>query len=99
MMMKLFILIQSITIRSTIQAVDFIPDKESYAPSELSRFDHFTETGDEYPGGLDKRFDMYIWATQGFPDIGSCGGDWGQRLSETAYLGMIQNGSLHVLEL
>lgn len=64
----------------------------------MSRFDHFAEKGYEYPGGLDKRFDMYMWATQGFPDIGGCGGDWGQRLSDTAYLGMIQNGSLHVLE-
>lgn len=77
---------------------DVIPDKEPYAPSELSRFDHFAEENYEYPGGLDKRFDMYMWATEGFPDIGGCGGDWGQRLSDTAYLGMIQNDSLHVLE-
>ena len=77
---------------------DTIPDKEPFAPSELSRFDHFTEKGYEYPGGLDNRFDMYMWATQGFPDIGGCGGDWGQRLSDTAYLSMIQHGSLHVLE-
>lgn len=82
----------------TTNGRDTIPDKEPYAPSELSRFDHFAEAGYEYPGGLDKRFDMYMWATQGFPDIGGCGGDWGQRLSDTAYLGMIQNGSLHVLE-
>ena len=82
----------------TTNGRDTIPDREPYAPSELSRFDHFAETGYEYPGGLDKRFDMYMWATQGFPDIGGCGGDWGQRLSDTAYLGMIQNGSLHVLE-
>ncbi len=77
---------------------DTIPDKEPFAPSELSRFDHFTEKNYQYPGGLDNRFDMYMWATQGFPDIGGCGGDWGQRLSDTAYLGMIQHGSLHVLE-
>lgn len=77
---------------------DVIPNIEPYAPSELSRFDHFTEKNYEYPGELDKRFDMYMWATEGFPDIGGCGGDWGQRLSDTAYLGMIQNGSLHVLE-
>jgi len=82
----------------TTNGRDTIPDKEPYAPSELSRFDHFAEIGYQYPGGLDKRFDMYMWATQGFPDIGGCGGDWGQRLSDTAYLGMIQNGSLHVLE-
>lgn len=77
---------------------DTIPDREPYAPLELSRFEHFRDTSYEYPGGLDKRFDMYMWATQGFPDIGGCGGDWGQRLSDTAYFGMINNGSLHVLE-
>ena len=82
----------------TTNGRDTIPDKEPFAPSELSRFDHFTEPNYQYPGGLDKRFDMYMWATQGFPDIGGCGGDWGQRLSDTAYLGMIDNGSLHVLE-
>lgn len=77
---------------------DTIPDKEPYAPDEFSRFEHFTDKDYEYPGGLDKRFDMYMWATQGFPDIGGCGGDWGQRLSDTAYLGMIQYGNTHVLE-
>lgn len=82
----------------TTNGRDTIPDKEPYAPSALSRFDHFAETGYAYPGGLDKRFDMYMWATQGFPDIGGCGGDWGQRLSDTAYLGMLGNNSLHVLE-
>ena len=82
----------------TTNGRDTIPDKEPYAPSELSRFDHFSDRSYEYPGGLDKRFDMYMWATQGFPDIGGCGGDWGQRLSDTAYLGMLSNGSLHVLE-
>ena len=75
-----------------------IPDKEPYAPLELSRFEHFTDTSYEYPGGLDKRFDMYMWATQGFPDIGGCGGDWGQRLSDTAYMAMIDGNNLHVLE-
>lgn len=77
---------------------DTIPDKEPYAPSEISRFDHFTEKNYQYPGGLDKRFDMYMWATQGFPDIGGCGGDWGQRLSDTAYLNMIDGSGIHVLE-
>ncbi|MBQ9899230.1 MAG: hypothetical protein IJM44_07245 [Ruminococcus sp.] len=82
----------------TTNGRDTIPDKEPYAPLELSRFEHFADKNYEYPGGLDKRFDMYMWATQGFPDIGGCGGDWGQRLSDTAYLGMLNNGSLHVLE-
>ncbi|WP_298528218.1 dockerin type I domain-containing protein [uncultured Ruminococcus sp.] len=77
---------------------DTIPDKEPYAPLELSRFEHFTDSNYEYPGGLDKRFDMYMWATQGFPDIGGCGGDWGQRLSDTAYLNMIDGSGIHVLE-
>lgn len=74
-----------------------IPDKEPFAPSEISRFDHFAEKNYQYPGGLDKRFDMYMWATQGFPDIGGCGGDWGQRLSDTAYLNMLDGNGIHVL--
>ncbi len=82
----------------TTNGRDTIPDREPYAPTELSRFEHFADKNYEYPGGLDKRFDMYMWATQGFPDIGGCGGDWGQRLSDTAYLGMLNYGSLHVLE-
>jgi hypothetical protein len=65
-----------------------IPTVMANAPSALSRFDHFTDESYEYPGGLDKRFDMYLWATQGFPDIGGCGGDWGQRLGDTYYLGL-----------
>lgn len=82
----------------TTNGRETIPDKEPYAPAELSRFEHFTETDYEYPGGLDKRFDMYMWATQGFPDIGGCGGDWGQRLSDTAYLSMLDGSGIHVLE-
>ena len=75
-----------------------IPNLEPLAPSELSRFDHFADSSYEYPGGLDKRFDMYAWATQGFPYIGGCGGDWGQRLGDTAYLNMLDGENLHVLE-
>lgn len=82
----------------TSNGVDVIPDKLPSAPIELSRADHFAESGYEYPGGLDKRFDMYLWATQGFPDIGGCGGDWGQRLSDTAYLNMLDGTGVHVLE-
>ena len=75
-----------------------IPNKLPSAPAELSRFDHFMDKGYEYPGGLDKRFDMYLWCTQGFPDVGGCGGDWGQRLSDNAYLAMLDGTNLHVLE-
>ncbi len=39
---------------------------------------------------------MYLWATEGFPDIGGCGSDWGQRLSDTAYLNMIDGTNIHV---
>ncbi|MBQ8297249.1 MAG: hypothetical protein IJX77_08220 [Ruminococcus sp.] len=75
-----------------------IPDKLPNAPTELSRAEHFWNESYEYPGGLDKRFDMYLWATYGFPDIGGCGGDWGQRLSDTAYLNMLDGIGVHVLE-
>lgn len=82
----------------TSNGVETIPDKLPSAPSELSRFDHFADSSYEYPGGLDARFDMYLWATQGFPSIGGCGGDWGQRLSDDAYLNMLDGTGLHVLE-
>jgi len=75
-----------------------VPDKEPLAPSELSRFDHFNDPNYEYHGGLDKRFDMYLWGTQGFPSIGGCGGDWGQRLSDDAYINMLDGSNIHVLE-
>ena len=81
----------------TDNGIETIPDKLPSAPVELSRFDHFYDENYEYPGGLDKRFDMYLWATQGFPSIGGCGGDWGQRLSDDAYLNMISGSGLHVL--
>lgn len=82
----------------TSNGVETIPDKLASAPSEISRFDHFTDKLYEYPGGPDKRFDMYLWATQGFPSIGGCGGDWGQRLSDDAYLNMLDGTGIHVLE-
>lgn len=82
----------------TSNGYETIPDKLPNAPSELSRFDHFADASYQYPGGLDKRFDMYLWATQGFPQIGGCGGDWGQRLSDDAYLNMLDGSGLHVLE-
>lgn len=82
----------------TSNGAETIPTLLPSAPSELSRFDHFADKGYSYPGGLDKRFDMYLWATQGFPAIGGCGGDWGQRLSDNAYLNMLDGTGLHVLE-
>lgn len=76
-----------------------IPDVLPNAPDELSRMYHYDNNiGFDYPGGLDKRFDMYMWATQGWPDIGGCGGDWGQRLSDNAYLNMLDGSGIHVLE-
>ncbi len=82
----------------TSNGVEEIPNLEPLAPDSISRFAHFADPGYEYPGGSDKRFDMYMWATQGFPSIGGCGGDWGQRLSDDAYINMLDGSNLHVLE-
>ena len=79
----------------TSNGYETIPNKLPSAPSELSRMEHFMDTNYVYPG---ERFDMYLWATQGFPFIGGCGGDWGQRLSDDAYLNMLNGTNLHVLE-
>lgn len=79
----------------TSNGIETIPDKLPSAPSELSRMEHFMDSSYVYPG---ERFDMYLWATQGFPSIGGCGGDWGQRLSDDVYLNMLSGTGLHVLE-
>lgn len=82
----------------TSNGYETIPDQLPNAPDELSRMEHFADKSYQYPGGADKRFDMYMWATEGFPAIGGCGGDWGQRLSDTAYLNMLDGSGIHVLE-
>lgn len=84
----------------TSNGSETIPNKLPSAPDNLSRMYHFENNiGFDYPGGLDKRFDLYLWATQGFPFIGGCGGDWGQRLSDSAYLNIIDsNSNIHVLQ-
>ncbi len=79
----------------TSNGTEEIPNLLPSAPSELWRFEHFTDSSYTYPG---TRFDMYLWATQGWPSIGGCGGDWGQRLSDDAYLNILESGSnIHVL--
>lgn len=69
----------------TSNGVEEIPDKLPSAPEELWSFNYFGDRNHIYPG---TRFDMYLWCTQGFPNVGGCGGDWGQRLSDNAYLGI-----------
>lgn len=73
-----------------------IPSKLPVAPSALSRFDHFTNPNYVYPGGLDKRFDMYLWATSGFG--GGAGGDWGQRMSDDYILSTVNSNEIQITE-
>ncbi len=73
-----------------------IPSKLPVAPSALSRFDHFTEPNYSYPGGLDKRFDMYLWATSNFG--GGAGGDWGQRMSDDYILSTVNSDEIEITE-
>lgn len=78
----------------TSNGVEEIPDKLPSAPEELWSFNYFYDRTHEYPG---TRFDMYLWCTQGFPNIGGCGGDWGQRLSDNAYIQLAESGNnMHV---
>ena len=79
----------------TSNGTEEIPSLLPNAPSELWRFEHFTDSSYEYPG---TRFDMCLWATQGWPSIGGAGGDWGQRLSDDAYLNILADDTgVHVL--
>ncbi|WP_339157767.1 dockerin [Paenibacillus sp. FSL W8-0186] len=73
-----------------------IPSALPVAPSALSRFEHFNDRNYVYPGGLDKRFDMYLWATANFG--GGAGGDWGQRMSDEYILSTVNNYEVHIME-
>lgn len=71
-----------------------IPSLLPCAPDALSRFEHFTNKNYVYPG---TRFDMYIWATEGF-GFGGAGGDWGQRMSDDYYLSIINSNLGMILQ-
>lgn len=73
-----------------------IPAKLPTAPSELSRADHYWDSSYSYPGGYDKRFDMYLWGTSNLN--GGTGGDWGQRVSDDYILSMLDADEVHIIE-
>ncbi|WP_342417614.1 dockerin [Paenibacillus sp. FSL R10-2782] len=73
-----------------------IPAKLPVAPDALSRFEHFSDPNYAYPGGLDKRFDMYLWGTANFG--GGAGGDWGQRMSDDYILSTLNSDEVHITE-
>ncbi|MEN8905649.1 MAG: cellulose-binding domain-containing protein [Clostridiales bacterium] len=73
-----------------------IPEKLPKAPDKLSRFEHFTDNNYNYPGGFDKRFNMYLWGTTNFE--GGAGGDWGQRISEDYILESIDLEEAVIIE-
>lgn len=73
-----------------------IPSKLPVAPNEISRFEHFRNPNYNYPGGLDKRFDMYLWGTSNFG--GGAGGDWGQRISDDYILNTVDLNEVHIIE-
>ncbi|WP_251038525.1 hypothetical protein [Paenibacillus albidus] len=73
-----------------------IPAALPVAPNALSRFEHFENPNYSYPGGLNKRFDMYLWATANFG--GGAGGDWGQRMSDNYILSTLNNHEIEITE-
>lgn len=73
-----------------------IPAKLPVAPNALSRFEHFMDPNYTYPGGLDKRFDMYLWGTSNFQ--GGAGGDWGQRMPDDYILSTLNSDEVQIIE-
>lgn len=69
----------------TSNGTETIPTTLPSAPEELWTFNYFTDRQHAYNG---QSFDEYLWCTEGFPNIGGCGGDWGQRLSDNAFIGV-----------
>ena len=70
-----------------------IPAELPYAPTELSRADHFADSSYVYP---ENSFDMYLWGTTGFN--GGAGGDWGQRISDSYILSVLDQQDAHIIE-
>lgn len=61
------------------------------------RFFH-REAGYQYPGctgGRESHYDMSLWLTEGFQ--GGAGGDWGQRVGRSYFIGAIDQTTLHIL--
>ncbi|MCI6560419.1 MAG: dockerin type I domain-containing protein [Ruminococcus sp.] len=78
----------------TSNGYEQIPSLLPSAPEELWTFNYFTDRNHVYNG---QSFDEYLWCTEGFPNVGGCGGDWGQRLSDNAYLSIVDGtGFPHV---
>lgn len=85
------------TIRDDLSQSDpRIPTQLPVAPRELSRFENFHNSRYVYPGGLDKRFDMYLWGTANFG--GGAGGDWGQRMSDDYILSNLRAQESEIIE-
>lgn len=61
----------TMTAPMTHPTADTIPDKLPVRRLEISVRPLSPDSSYSYPGGLDKRFDMYPWGTQGFPNIGA----------------------------
>jgi len=64
---------------------------------DCGRFFH-REAGYAYPncaGGRDQHYDMSLWLTEGFQ--GGAGGDWGQRVGRSYFIGAIEQPTLHIV--
>ena len=76
-----------------------IPTIQPDFPSDLFRYDHWSDPYYSYPDGYENRIDMYLQATQGMIDMGGYGYYWGQQLSDNAILGLADGTtSIHILE-
>jgi len=64
---------------------------------DCGRFFH-RQAGYQYPdceGGRDNHYDMSLWLTEGFS--GGAGGDWGQRVGRSYFIGAINQTTLHIV--
>ncbi len=76
-----------------------LPTLEPYVDYELFRYYHWNDSTWTYRGSYENRYDMYLHACQGMIDMGGYGYYWGQQLSDTAILGLINGtSSMHILE-
>ncbi|APB71283.1 hypothetical protein PPYC1_13325 [Paenibacillus polymyxa] len=73
-----------------------IPAVLPVAPAALSRYEHYWDPYYSYPGGYDKRFDMYLWVTENF--VGGTGQDWGQRVNDDYLFSTLNSDEIEITE-
>lgn len=75
-----------------------IPAIEPTEPTDISRYAHWWDKNWSYNGSYDNRYDMFLEGIDGMIDMGGFGWHYGQYISASSILGLINGtASQHIL--